>query len=203
MRNLAKIKEKLILSFLKRDELESEALRKYFVSKYEIEVGLYSYGCFDPKRIPRGTKVGRYCSFAPTSYIFNGNHGLDFISTNPYLYNTKLGLVEVEAIQRTRCTVEDDVWLGHNSIILPSVRVVGRGAIVAAGAVVTKDVPKYSVVAGNPARVIKYRFSEEVIHQIENTRWWELSKEGLSSLIRNQREMIYQPGIYFRKEKDA
>ncbi len=189
---LSKLKHKLIIYAHRREQLESVPLRRYFSENFGITVGLYSYGCFDTRRIPANTTIGRYCSFAPTAQIFNGNHGISFISTHPYLYNIKLGMVATETITRTACTVEDDVWLGHNCIILPSVKVVGRGSVVAAGAVVTKDVPRYAVVAGNPAKVIKYRFPPEVIDRLEEMRWWLNSKEDLMKLAIEDPELAYR-----------
>src|SRR3546814_5057005 len=102
---------------LRRKELDSVALRRLFADRYGIEVGLYSYGCFDPLRIPAGTVIGRYCSFATNAAILNANHGLGFIGLTPYLYLTSLGVVERETVARTRCTVSDDVWIGHNAEI--------------------------------------------------------------------------------------
>lgn len=185
--------QRLIVYVLRRDEFEGVLLRRYFHNLYGIEVGLYSYGCFDPKRVPRNTIVGRYCSFAPTAQIFNANHGLSFLSMHPYLYNTGLGMVPCETISRTRCTIEDDVWLGHNSVILPGVNTVGRGAVVAAGAVVTKNVPRYAVVAGNPARIIKYRFNSDVIERIEAMGWWRLDKDELKKIVVNDPDLAYSP----------
>lgn len=184
---------KIFIYLLRSNEFESTRLREYFAKSFGIRVGLYSYGCFDPKRIPRNTTVGRYCSFAPSAQIFNGNHGLGFLSMHPYLYNTAFGIVESETIKRTACTIEDDAWLGHNSIILPSVSSIGRGAVVAAGAVVTKNVPPYAIVAGNPAKIIKFRFSPEVIAYIESTKWWLLSKAELAQLASQDQDLAYRP----------
>lgn len=192
---IEKIYVALVLRFLRRNEFESLPLRRLFLDRFGINVGLYSYGCFDTSRIPRDTTIGRYCSFARTATIFNGNHGIDFLSTHPYLYNVSLGLVDTETIQRTACLVEDDVWLGHNSIILPSVKTVGRGSIVAAGSVVTKDVPRYAIVAGSPARVIKFRFSKEIIDAIESSRWWEWDKEELRKAIKLKPNFVYKPVV--------
>lgn len=189
------ILKKIWLRLLRRNEFDSARLRSYFSREYGVEVGMYSYGCFDPTRIPRGTKVGRYCSFSSTSIVFNGNHGVDFLSTHPYLYNVNLGMVSNESIVRTACEIEDDVWLGHGSVILPSVKVVGRGAIIAAGAVVTKDVPRYAVVAGNPAKVVKYRFNEELIKEIEKLQWWCWNKEKFLEVLRKDPELFYAPGL--------
>lgn len=139
----------------KKNEFESSHLRKYFKKKLNVEVGLYSYGCFDIRRFPAGTKIGRYCSFASTCIAFRRNHGLDYITTHPYLYNSSLNFVLKDTIDFQDLVIEDDVWIGHNAIILPSVSKIERGAVIAAGSIVTKNVKKYSIVAGNPAVEIK------------------------------------------------
>lgn len=178
-------------------QFTSLELRKYFSEHHQLDIGLYSYGCFDSQRIARGTLIGRYCSFADTARILNGNHGLDFLSLHPYLYNPSFGFVNEETIERSRCHVQDDVWLGHGSVLLPSVKIVGRGSVVGAGAVVTKNVPPYAIVAGNPAKLIRFRFDQETIDCIERTRWWELSAEELRGLIKSNTEMVFNPGKHF------
>lgn len=192
---LGKVLESALFRVHRRNEFDSVWLRRFFEEKYGIRVGMYSYGCFDPLRVPRGTVIGRYCSFARTATIFNGNHGTGFLTTHPYVYNPSLGMVELETIERTQCSIEDDVWLGHNSVVLPSVRSVGRGAVVAAGSIVTKDVPRYSIVAGNPARVIKFRFSDNLIVEIEKSRWWELDRETLRKMIETCPDLIFNPSV--------
>lgn len=191
--------EKLVLRLLKRDQFASILLRKYFQSKYNIEVGMYSYGCFCPVRIAQGTKIGRYCSIADTVRILNGNHGLNYLTLHPYTYNVNLGVVNAETITRSRCLIADDVWIGHNAIILPNARFIGRGSVIAAGAVVTKDVLPYSIVGGNPAKLIRMRFSEKIIEQIESSGWWEWDKEKLARVILDTPELIYSPESYFNK----
>lgn len=188
---------KLYIRRLKKNEFTSVALRNYFKRKFNIDVGMYSYGCFDIGRIPRGTVVGRYCSFAQTCTIFNGNHPLNYITTHPYLYNPNLGIIEIENITRTICHVSDDVWIGHNAIILPSVNSIGRGSVVAAGSVVTKNVPPYSIVAGNPAKIIKTRFDASTIDKIELSKWWEKDLPDLINTIRNNPELVFDPVKYF------
>ncbi|MEO8038338.1 MAG: CatB-related O-acetyltransferase [Betaproteobacteria bacterium] len=163
---------------------------------------MYSYGCFDPGRIAKGTTIGRYCSFAHQTYIFNGNHGIDFLSLHPYLYNVALGCVQTETIQRSRCVVEDDVWVGHAALVLPSVTSIGRGAVIGAGAVVTKNVPRYAIVAGNPARIIRFRFSDEIIEKIERTQWWRCSLDQLKDLIVEQPRLVYRPAAFFADGDD-
>lgn len=174
-------------------EFESEFLRKLYRDLYGVDVGLYSYGCFDPRRIDPYTRIGRYCSFASTVYRFNGNHGKNFLTLHPYAYNIDFGIVQSETIVRSECFIEDDVWVGHNAIILPSVKNVGRGAIIGAGAVVTKDVPPYSIVVGNPAVVKGYRFEPDVIEMIEDSQWWTMSKDELAKVIRDNPDFVFNP----------
>lgn len=190
--------EKVKLRAALKDQFESTWLRKYFSDKLNIHVGLYSYGCFDTKRIPGGTTIGRYCSFSPTCYLFNGNHGIDFLCLHPYAYNPSLGLVDRETIERSRCSVGDDVWIGHNAIILPSVSKIGRGSIIAAGSVVTKDVEPYSVVAGAPAKKIRMRFDDKTIEAIEKTGWWNWSKDELMTQIKNNPDLIFRVAEFFQ-----
>lgn len=184
-----------------QNQFDNNWLRKYFSKKYNISVGLYSYGCFDPMRIPKNTKIGRYCSFSSTCHFLNGNHGLSYLSLHPYLYNPALNLVHTETIDRTTFTIEDDVWVGHNAIILPSVMTIGRGAVIAAGAVVTKNVAAYEIVGGVPAKQIGTRFDLETIKNIESSKWWLWSKEELASEISKNPDLIYAPAEFYRSQQ--
>lgn len=191
--------ERVLERIYKRREMDSERLRSLYERKHGVQVGLYSYGCFDPRRFPRGMKIGRYCSFSQTCWFFSGNHGIDYLTTHPFLYAPEFGVVESERISRQSFVVEDDVWVGHNVVVVASANRIGRGAVVAAGTIVTKDVPRYSVFAGNPGRVVRFRFPSDVVAQIEASRWWEWSKEHLRDQSRSNPALIFSPTNAFQK----
>ena len=108
--------------------------------------------------------IGEYCSIAPgVKFLLAAEHSYKSISTYPFKV-THLGY-ENEATGKGSITLKDDVWIGLNSIIMSGVTL-GQGSIVAAGSVVTKDVPPYAIVGGNPAKVIKYRFEQEIIEKL-------------------------------------
>lgn len=179
-----------------QEQLFSKALREKY-SASGVSVGMYSYGCFDLSRVPAGVSVGRYCSFAPTAQIYLRNHGIEFIGLTPYLYNEALGVVDRSMIATNRLEISDDVWIGHNAILLPDVGRVGRGAVIAAGAVVTRVVPAYAVVAGNPARILRTRFDEPTIAAIEATAWWEKAPDELRVMVREHPQLTFDPAAYF------
>ena len=159
---------------LEGGQMYSETLRAIFSKYHGIEIGKYSYGgCFNAANIRALTKIGRYCSFAENVYIYNTNHPLGAKSTHPFFYNPSLGYVESEQISRRHIQIGNDVWVGQNAIILASVTEVGDGAVIGAGAVITKNVPDFGVVVGNPAKLVKYRFSEDAIRKLKQGRWWD------------------------------
>jgi acetyltransferase-like isoleucine patch superfamily enzyme len=137
--------------------------------------------------------VGSFCSIGPGTTIGGlGAHPLNMISTNPVFYSTlrQCGMTFSDADYFTEMksvVLGNDVWVGANALILGGVTV-GHGAVIAAGAVVTKDVPDYSVVGGVPAKVIKYRFTAEEIALLLKLQWWALPDSVLSAnaqLFRN------------------
>lgn len=168
---------KFILNIVKKlegGEMLSKTLRRIFLDYHDVDIGMYSYGgCFDPIRIMAHTKIGRYCSFGSGVWRFNANHPVTFKSTHPYFYNPLCGRVGQELIHRSELVVGNDVWVGQNALIMSSVSRIGNGAVVGAGAIVTKDVPDFAVVLGNPAKIAKYRFSDETIDKIRREAWWD------------------------------
>lgn len=83
------------------------------------------------------------------------------------------GVLNNDTVSYGKLTIGNDVWIGQYAVILPSCDYIGDGAVIGAGSIVTKNVPDYAIVAGNPAKVIKYRFSDEQIEQLKEIKWWD------------------------------
>lgn len=155
-------------------QVYSPTLRRIFKTYYEVDIGLYTHGgCFVPGAIDRKTTIGRYCSFARGVRTINANHPMHFQSTHGFFHNPQLGYCSQRLAPHLPLAIGNDVWLGTNALVLPSVHTIGDGAVVAAGAVVHKDIPPYAVVVGNPARVVRFRFPPDVISKLIASRWWE------------------------------
>lgn len=192
---LRRLLERIKLYRLLRNEYESLELREWFARDFRVEVGLYSYGCFDRFRIPGPARIGRYCSFARTARVVDANHPFDALSTHPYLYEQQFGVIDRDLISASCLVVEDDVWVSHNATITPGCKHVGRGAVIGAGAVVTKDVPAYAIVAGAPARVLRYRFPPALQQAIDASRWWEMDKRQLAEIARTDPGLLFAPTV--------
>ena len=113
--------------------------------------------------------------------ILGGNHPLNQISTYPLEYvfpetSSLKGIIKRDVI------IENDVWIGIGVHIMPGVHV-GNGAVIGAFSVVSKDVPPYAVVAGNPATIKKFRFSEDIINRLLKLEWWNWPKEKLRNAL--------------------
>lgn len=168
-------------------EASSTYLRKITLKRNNVEVGLYSYGGVFEKGFNLGGRVvvGRYSSIGSNVRYFGANHPITCFSTSPYFYRQewadKVG-GEVQDIERFTLQIGNDCWIGGNVLITCGCHKIGNGAIIGAGAVVTHDVEPYSVVAGNPARVIRKRFSDEEIDALEKSKWFELTPEKLLKL---------------------
>ncbi len=157
--------------------------------RYGYDIGEFSYG--GPKvRFPESGKkltIGRYCSIADKVEIFlGGNHRTDWGTTYPFSALRDIWPLapKTEEYHSSRgdVTIGHDVWIGCGAIILSGITI-GHGAVVAAHAVVTKDVPPYAIVGGNPAKIIRHRFDEATVEALLNASWWELPQEKIATLI--------------------
>jgi virginiamycin A acetyltransferase len=117
-------------------------------------------------------QIGNFCSIAKDVTIQEYNHKVDRLSTYNFEKHIFAGKSIDDVVSKGAITIGSDVWIGTKSVILSGVTI-GHGAIVAAGSIVTKDVPPYAIVGGNPARVIRYRFTPEVIEHLLKLKWWE------------------------------
>lgn len=169
---------------LERGDIYSHTLRDIFRVYHEVSIGLYTHGgCFRSNAMDRHTTIGRYCSIASGVRAMNRNHPLSFKSMHAFFFNPRLGYTEKDLLEYTPLVIGSDVWIGANALILPGVRSIGHGAVIAAGAVVPKQVPPYSVVVGNPARVVRYRFSPSLIEKLLASNWWERPIEEIQQGI--------------------
>lgn len=140
--------------------------------------------------------VGRYCSIAPDVCIGLGNHRTDLFSTHPLAVKGGSQFAWHDHFRAMRdsldvpaeagrglpsTTVGNDVWIGRGALINDNVAI-GDGVIIGAGAVVTRDIPDYAVVAGVPARIVRYRFSEALIERFQRLRWWDFDLASLDSI---------------------
>lgn len=156
--------------------------RRYGPDQFEEYNVLYNYDFSKVKLI-----IGKFCAIAAeTRFIMTGNHKLDAISTYPFpifehgwetAFNVHALPVKGDII------VGNDVWFGYDSLIMNGVTI-GNGAIIATRAVVVKDVPAYSVVAGNPAKVVKMRFDANTIDRLEKIAWWNWNIEKITKHLK-------------------
>jgi acetyltransferase-like isoleucine patch superfamily enzyme len=133
----------------------------------KVIVGKKTYGSLnviDFSSLDTKLEIGNYCSISPgVCFLLGGEHQITSISSFPF--KVALFGYEREAGSKGDIIVCDDVWIGTNAIICSGVKI-NKGAIIGAGSVVTKEVPPYAIMGGNPARIIKYRFTEEIIEQL-------------------------------------
>ena len=169
---------------LEGGRFRSATLRAILDVEHDVEVGAYSYGsCLVPGAFPPGVSVGRYVSTAEDVAIYRRRRPLNRLSLHPFFLNPALEVVSRNGIATTRLRIEHDAWLGDRSIILPGCARIGIGAVVGAGAVVTRDVPDFAVVTGNPAQILKFRFDRDIQSEILNSRWWEHTIEDLGDVL--------------------
>ncbi len=170
--------------------------------KIYVPYGRHSYGP-QPEMVgdariilqkARGTKVGNFCSIAPgLKFTFLGRRHLEWVSTYPFygFYNLwktswppiyQKGVINYAQIPPNPIIIENDVWIASNVTVKEGVRI-GNGAVVAMGALVIKDVPPYAFVGGNPAKVIKFRFSKEQIDELLRIAWWNWEDNDVANVL--------------------
>jgi virginiamycin A acetyltransferase len=148
-----------------------------------VEVGNGSYGALNIQSLfeqeNEQLMIGNYVSVGPgVQFIMGVNHQTKTLTTYP-LHSRLIAASNVDALNNGPIIVEDEVWIGSDALIMSGVRI-GKGAIIAAGAVVVKDVPPYAIVGGVPAKILKYKFSEAIIRIIQPIYLNDLSKTFLT-----------------------
>lgn len=160
---------------------------------YNSKLGRYSYVGYDSEVV--NCEIGSFCSIANGFIAGGAKHPLEWLSTSPVFYdvsggtNYHLGHLTIDPTVRTY--IGNDVWIGSRAIILQGVHI-GTGAVVGVGAVVTKEVPSYAVVAGCPAKIIKYRFDSDIICRLLKSEWWLLQDFQLKKLAK----YINSPNVF-------
>ena len=158
---------------LEGGEFFSHTARHLMREWHGIDIGSYSYGCFDDCRFPDGASIGRYVSIARSARSYRRNHPTGNLSMHPLFYSEQFSGSHRDRAPESGLVIEHDAWIGAHALILPGCRRIGIGAVIGAGAVVTTDVEPFTVVAGNPARPIRRRFDPDTVARILRSRWWE------------------------------
>ena len=156
-----------------------------------MKVGRHTYGTEYLTVHPFGSnaelQIGSFCSIAGNVKVFlGGNHRVDWVSTFPFGSIKKDIFKPYADLEYNKSngnvTIGNDVWIGHSATIMSGVTI-GDGAVIGAEAVIAKDVSPYTVVVGNPAKVIRKRFSPEVIKELLRIKWWDWSDEVIAEIV--------------------
>ncbi len=197
----SKILRRIPLYFLFRNFLVDKYREKLMDNVTEMGKYTINHGTLITASDKYKLKIGKFCSIAPgVTFILSSAHRTDWVSTFPFIQTENTSTLDHIEDNKKRgllssngdIIIGNDVWIGGNAIIMSGVKI-GDGAVIGAGSVVTKDVDDYEIVAGNPARNIKYRFKMEEIRELKKIEWWNWSIEKImenralmeSSNIRN------------------
>ena len=159
-----------------------EPYTSFLMGRKIWSMGSFSYSW---SSFPVDTSVGRYCSIARDVVVLGKRHPIEWVSTSSFTYDDSFAMFraarkdfgaeyatsEIES-RNKKVVIGHDVWIAANVVIKPGVKI-GNGSVIAAHSVVTKDVPPFSIVGGNPAKIIKKRFPDEIIAELTALQWWD------------------------------
>ena len=178
-------------SFEKPSKLNAQS------SAINATMGRYSYCGYGTKLL--NCKIGRFCSISDQVCIGLSSHPMDWVSTSPAFHFGRGSIPKDLAAHNYDAdppltVIGNDVWIGQSVLVKPGITI-GDGAVVAMGSVVTKDVPPYAIVAGNPARIIRMRFPQELADRLLASKWWDLPPEQLKEYA----GLIHTPEIFLER----
>ncbi len=182
------------------EELLSWGIAEKRIIVNKIQIGRMTTGDLTESASGMVERIGAFCSFASGVSVVT-NHAVDIVSSHSFLSNDGLARrVGVEKAELSReqinkpVIIENDVWIGKDVKILSGIHI-GNGAVIGAGAVVTHDVPDYAIVAGSPAKIIRYRFNDSQIEKLLQIKWWEWTDER----IRENYHLFYDVDTFIKE----
>ncbi len=167
-------------SLILESKVDKTAVVRRGCRVYESSIGRYSYATRDC--LIHHAKIGAFCSISENCRLGLPSHPTHLVSTSPVFLEgenylgTNFSMIKHSPYRTTM--IGNDVWIGENAIVMGGVKI-GDGAIIGAGAVVTRDVEPYAIVGGVPAKLLRKRFDDDTIAKLLNSHWWELPEEKL------------------------
>lgn len=178
----SKLVKKLRGKAIKNSKIHSSSVVFSGCHIVDSVIDRYSYCSYDCQIV--SCDIGAFCSISDHVYIGGAEHPMDWVSTSPVFQKVKhsgptkrFAKYDLPPVKRTR--IGSDVWIGHAATIKQGVTI-GHGAVIGSNAMVTKDVPPYAIVGGNPSKVIRYRFDDKTIEKLLKSEWWEWPEEKIS-----------------------
>ena len=194
-----KIVKKLRLSSIRYSQIDRTSKIESGSNLVNVKMGRYSFCGYDCEIV--NAEIGAFCSIANEVKIGGAMHPIEWVSTSPVFFKGKDSVskkyVEFDRPSHKYTRIGNDVWIGGGAYIKQGISI-GDGAVIGMGAVVTKSVPPYAIVGGNPARIIRMRFSADIIEQLIKSEWWKLPDIDLQKCA----PYIKEPSIFVQKVRD-